>query len=109
MSNENAINNPGGGSAQAGQEGNQGQGQDGHDDHQVTIIVNGRAKKWDKETISYQELVTLSGLPLPGGPNPGFTITYHNGPDHTDGSVVPGHSVRVRDGMIFNVTPTNQS
>jgi hypothetical protein len=83
-------------------------GDHGHDD-QVTIVVNGRSKKWDKETISYQELVTLSGLPLPSGQNPGFTITYHNGPNHTDGSVVPGQSVEVRNGMIFNVTPTNQS
>jgi hypothetical protein len=97
-----------GGHDQGGPGGNQAPGGDhGHD--QVTIVVNGRSKKWDKETISYQELVTLSGLPLPSGPNPGFTITYHNGPDHQDGSVVPGQSVKVRNGMIFNVTPTNQS
>lgn len=80
----------------------------GHND-QVTIVVNGRAKKWTKDKISYDELVALSGLPLPSGPNPGFTITYHNGPDHRDGTVIPGQSVEVRNGMVFNVTPTNQS
>lgn len=88
--------------------GNEGPGNQGHDD-QVTIVINGRAKKWTKDKISYDELVALSGLPLPGGPNPGFTITYHNGPDHTDGTVMPGRSVEVRNGMVFNVTPTNQS
>lgn len=89
--------------------GNEGPGGDhGHDD-QVAIVVNGRAKKWTKDKISYDELVALSGLPLPSGPNPGFTITYHNGPDHSDGTVMPGRSVEVRNGMVFNVTPTNQS
>lgn len=78
-------------------------------DDQVTIVVNGRAKKWTKDEIGYHELVALSGLPLPGGPNPSFTITYHNGPGHHDGTVIPGQSVKVRNGMVFNVTPTNQS
>lgn len=88
------------GDAGSGDHGNQGQ---------MTIVVNGRAKKWTKATISYDELVALSGLPLPGGPNPGFTITYHNGPDHQDSTVVTGQSVGVRNGMVFNVTPTTQS
>ena len=97
-------NGPGG---NPGPGGGDGPGQGHHD--QTTIVVNGRAKKWTKETISYDELVELSGLPLPGGANPGFTITYHNSPDHQDGTVVLGQSVKVRNGMVFNVTPTNQS
>ena len=76
---------------------------------QVTIVVNGRAKKWMNEKISYDELVAASGLPLPSGPNPSFTIIYHNGPEHSDGTVMPGQSIKVRNGMVFNVTPTNQS
>src|SRR5438552_495258 len=98
-----AGNNNEGPGADAGPGGGQ-----GHDD-QVTIVVNGRAKKWTKDKITYDELVTLSGLPLPSGPNAGFTITYHNGPNHRDGTVIPGQSVEVRNGMVFNVTPTNQS
>ena len=83
----------------------------GHDHgHHVTIIVNGRSKEWTKKEISYEELVEISGLPPPQGPNAGFTITYHSGPgNRPDGSVTIGHSVKVKDGMIFNVTPTNQS
>lgn len=89
--------------------GNQGPGDGDGNGDQVTIVVNGRAKKWTKDTISYDDLVGLSGLPLPSGPNPGFTITFHNDPQHSDGTVVPGQSVKVRNGMVFNVTPTNQS
>jgi hypothetical protein len=77
---------------------------------EVEIIVNGRKKKWTEEKISYEELVKIANLPLPSGPNPGFTITYHAGPkDHPDGTLTAGHSVKVVDGMVFNVTPTNQS
>ena len=93
---------------QGGPGGNNAPGGPGHDD-QFTIVVNGRSKKWPKDAISYDELVALSGLPPPSGPNPGFTITFHNNPDHSDGTVVPGQSVNVRNGMIFNVTPTTQS
>lgn len=108
MTNNDSRGSDHGDHSQQGPGGNEGSNGQGHDD-QFTIIVNGRSKKWTKDKISYDELVALSGLPLPEGPNPGFTITYHNGPDHSDGTVVPGQSVKVRNGMIFNVTPTNQS
>ena len=76
----------------------------------VQIIVNGRRRPWTEGKISYEELVKIANLPLPPGPNPGFTITYHDGPqDHPDGTLTAGHSVKVVDCMVFNVTPTNQS
>ena len=108
MTNNDSRGSDHGDHGQQGPGGNEGSNGQGHDD-QFTIVVNGRSKKWTKDKISYDELVALSGLPLPEGPNPGFTITYHNGPGHSDGTVVPGQSDKVRNGMIFNVTPTNQS
>jgi len=81
-----------------------------HPEHHVTIVVNGREKTWTHETISYEQLVALAGVPLPSGPNPGFTITYHNGPaHHPDATLTEGHSVKVKNDMVFNVTPTNRS
>jgi hypothetical protein len=81
-----------------------------HKPEEVQIIVNGRKKPWAEEKISYEQLVNIANLPLPPGPNPGFTITYHDGPqDHPDGTLTAGHSVKVVDCMVFNVTPTNQS
>jgi hypothetical protein len=81
-----------------------------HPDHQVTIIVNGKDKHWSEERISYDQVVKLSGEPLPTGPDPGFTVTYFDGPhDKPDGSLTEGHSVKVKNHMVFNVTPTNRS
>jgi len=78
--------------------------------HQITIIVNGREKPWTKDEISYEQVVALAALPLPPGQNPGFTVTYVNGHGNKpEGTLTPGHSVKVKDGMIFNVTATNQS
>jgi hypothetical protein len=78
--------------------------------HHVTIIINGKEKHWSEERISYDELVKLSGEPLPPGPNPGFTITYFDGPhEKPDGSVTEGSSVKVKNHMVFRVTPTNRS
>jgi multiubiquitin len=79
-------------------------------EREVTIIVNGRPKHWVEPEISYEQLVKIANLPLPPGPNPGFTITYHEGPPHhPEGTLTEGHSVKVVNGMIFNVTPTNKS
>jgi hypothetical protein len=89
---------PGGGNVgSSGPDGDHGQG--GGQNHQVK-----------KERISYDELVALSGEPLPTGPDPGFTITYFNGPNNKpEGTVMKDKSVKVVDGMVFNVTPTNRS
>jgi Multiubiquitin len=81
-----------------------------HHPHEAEIVVNGKEKHWAKEQIDYDELVKLSGEPLPPGPDPGFTITYFDGPrEKPEGSVTPRHSVKVKAGMVFNVTPTNRS
>jgi hypothetical protein len=81
-----------------------------HKPKEIQIIVNGRKRPWAEEKISYEELVKIANLPLPPGPNPGFTITFHDGPhDRPNGTLIAGHSVKVVDCMVFNVTPTNQS
>ena len=53
-------------------------------------------------------MIALSGLP--GGPDIIFTVTYTKGADHRpQGTLVEGQTVKVKDGMIFNVTATNRS
>jgi hypothetical protein len=106
---ENANSNQGHGS------GNSGPGAGGDDryqgrGHQVTIVINGRPKTWPKGEISYAEVVALAALPLPPGEDPGFTVTYRSGHGNKpEGTLTEGHAVEVKDGMIFNVTPTNRS
>lgn len=77
---------------------------------EFTIIVNTREKPWAKKEISYEEVVVLAFGSYSTDPNVVYTVTYFKGPEsHHEGSLVKGDSVRVKDGMIFNVTQTNKS
>ena len=73
----------------------------------VTIIVNGRKREVPKGVLSFSEIVALSGLP--NDPNTIFTVTYRRGEGNKEGTLVQGESVKVKEGMIFDVTPTNKS
>lgn len=77
--------------------------------HEVTIIVNSREKKFTKEEISFTEVVAFAFDALPSKDTM-FTVTYRRGHgDKPEGILVEGQSVKVKDGMIFNVTATNKS
>lgn len=87
---------------------NQTQAKGEHEKKQVTIIVNGRPHQVAKEDISFEEVVALAKLVT--GPNIVYTVTYDRGHGHKpQGTLVPGESVKVKDGMIFNVTATDKS
>lgn len=76
---------------------------------QVTIIVNAREHSVPKEELSFDEVVGFYENP-PVGPNVYFTVTYRRGHgDKPEGSLLPGESVRVKEGMIFVVTATDRS
>ncbi len=80
------------------------------EDRKVKIIVNTREKIWNKESISYEEVVILAFGSYSSDPNTVYTVTYSKGQSpHKEGSLVKGDSVKVKDGMIFNVTQTNKS
>jgi hypothetical protein len=83
---------------------------DGGQGHkEVTLIVNGREKKFLKEEISFAEVVTLA-FDTPPSKDVMYTVTYRRGQgSKPDGTLVHGQSVKVKDGMIFNVTATNKS
>ena len=75
---------------------------------EVTVIVNGRPKVVTAKELSFADVVALSGLPT--GPNIVFTVTYTRGDGHKpQGTLVEGETVKVKDGMIFNVTATDKS
>jgi hypothetical protein len=76
----------------------------------VTIIVNGRKKVVAAKELSFDAVVELAFDPVPTGPNIMFTITYRHGPRaNPEGSLTDGTRVKIKDGMIFNVTPTDKS
>lgn len=75
----------------------------------VTIVVNARQYTVSKEDLSFDEVVAFYENP-PTGPNVYFTVTYRRGHgSKPEGSLLPGDSVRVKDGMIFVVTATDRS
>ena len=77
---------------------------------EFTIIVNGKQKTVKGESVSYSEVVQLGFKDPPTGPNISFSITYEDGPHaNPQGSLSEGGHVKVKDGMIFNVTPTDKS
>ena len=74
------------------------------------IKVNGKKKTVTMKRFTFDQLVDLAFNPRPTGPNIMFTITYGNGPKaNPEGELLPGHSVKIKDEMVFCVTPTDRS
>lgn len=87
---------------------NEHENQGGGQHKEVTVIVNGRPKVVTTKELSFADVVTLSGLPT--GPNIVFTVTYTRGEGHKpQGTLVEGQTVKVKNGMVFNVTATDKS
>jgi hypothetical protein len=86
---------------------------DGDKDHSQTdtIIVNTREHTVEKnKEISFEEVVSLAydGNP-PTGPYIEFSVMYRRGQGNKDGSLIAGQTVKVKDGMVFNVSATDRS
>ena len=79
-------------------------------DKEYTIIVNGRQKVITAKELSFAEIVALAFDNPPSGPNILFTVTYRRGEGNKpEGTLVEGETVKIKDGMIFNVTATDKS
>jgi hypothetical protein len=77
---------------------------------QVIISVNTKPFEVVKEEISFEEVVALAFGSMPAGGSVAFTMTYRRGQgSKPSGSLVEGATVKVKDGMIFNVTKTDKS
>lgn len=74
------------------------------------IVVNGRKKEVSTKTPTFSQIVALAFNPVPSGPNVQFSVTYRKGPKkNPEGTMTEGDTVRIKDGMIFDVTETNKS
>ena len=77
---------------------------------EFTIIVNGRQKVVTTREISFAEIVALAFDSSQMGPNIVFTVTFRRGKGNKpEGTLVEGETVKLQDGMIFNVTRTDKS
>ena len=74
------------------------------------IIVNGRKKAVTGDTISYEQVVNLAfDNNPPRGEFIVITVTYSKGEDAKEGSLLPNGTVKLKKGMVFNVTATDKS
>jgi len=75
-----------------------------------SIVVNAQKREVAEPKLSFAEVVKLAFPIPPEGQNIMFTIKYRKGPGvNPRGSLLEGQSVRVKNGMIFDVTPTDRS
>ena len=87
------------------------QDKDKKEQKDVTIVINGTPKQVEKNSeLSYAYIISLAFENPPTGEDVDITVQYSRGPnDKPNGSLVEGKSVKAKDGMEFDVTPTNRS
>ncbi len=83
-------------------------GDHGHD-KEFMIIVNGREKVFSEREITFKQVVELAFGTYDENPDIVYTVSYSKGEGKKEGTMTAGTSVKVKDGMIFNVTRTNRS
>jgi len=74
------------------------------------IIVNAEQHHVEKKRVSFEQIVKLGFPTPPPGQNILFTMTYYNGPRaNPEGVLTAGQTVKVKNGMVFNVKATDRS
>lgn len=84
---------------------------DGHKaGKEITIVINGTAYVTQKEHLTFEEVIALAFDNPPTGDGVQFTMQFSRGhSDKQKGTLVEGQSVKAKEGMEFDVTPTNRS
>jgi Multiubiquitin len=74
------------------------------------IVVNARRKTVTGRKISFEQVVKLAFPDGSPSPQTVYTVAYSNGPPRNpEGKMVAGQTVKIRDGMVFDVTETSRS
>ena len=82
----------------------------GKPEKEYTIVVNGREKSVTATELGEDDLVALAYENPPTGELICFTITYRRGQGNKpEGTLDDGDTVKLKEGMIFNVTATDKS
>jgi hypothetical protein len=76
----------------------------------IELIVNGRLKNWENSKITYKQVVELAFGEEVAKETRVYSVSYKRGPEqNTEGTMVAGNTVFVKNKMIFNVTCTDKS
>ncbi len=74
------------------------------------IIVNGTSVKWDKNKITFKEVVTIAYGNYKESAMMVYTVAYEDGPkQNTEGSMLKNDVVFIKNKMIFHATSTYKS
>ncbi len=74
------------------------------------IVVNARKKEVTGHKISFEQVVHLAFPAGPPSPDTVYTVGYYNGPPkNPKGTMTAGQTVKIKDGMVFDVTETSRS
>ena len=77
---------------------------------ETKIIINGREKTVDGREATFNQLIGLAYDNPPTGEFICYTIMYRKGRAHKrEGSVIEGEPVKLKKGMIFDVSYTDKS
>ena len=81
-----------------------------HTEKEVTIIVNARPKEWTEKQITYEQVVVLAFGSYTDDEKIDYTVSFSKGEDSKkEGTLTKGEHVKVKNGMVFNVTRTDRS
>ena len=74
------------------------------------IMVNGRPKEVHSKVLTFVDVVKLAFEDAVFNDVTVYTITYKRGEGNKpEGTLVEGESVKVKEGMVFNVKRTDKS
>ncbi|DAB38877.1 MAG: hypothetical protein A2023_07240 [Sulfuricurvum sp. GWF2_44_89] len=74
---------------------------------EYSIVINGVQVVVDQHKLCYKDILQLQNLPYDAN-NP-YIVKYDRGHGNAEGSMDPSDCIPIKDGMVFNVTPTNKS
>lgn len=76
----------------------------------TTIVVNGRQKEVTTKELSFVDVVRLAFEDAVFNDTTVYTVTYKRGHGNKpEGTLFEGDTVKVKEGMIFNVARTDKS
>lgn len=87
-------------------------GEDSDIEHEkeFNIIVNGRQKTVTQRTLTFEDIVILAFGSIGDNNCTVYTMTFKKGDDcRPEGSLVAGDQIRIKSGVVFNVTATDKS
>lgn len=78
--------------------------------HTTTIVVNGRPRTVTGKTLTYAQVIDLAFPGQVPSETKSFTVTFTRGHgDKPQGSMVAGDTVKIKEGMEFDVSATDRS